>query len=206
MSAKATLFAATLGGAAIAGLGMFVLWPGPAPLVQGEPGATIILSQQQAEEDVLRLTPPGPANENGDLVPHATPEEVAAIARDFFARPTPTDAELAAMVPFTGTENVAIGRCAAYWPKAAEAELRLASATPTRRMKDEIYGQLSLRHVLGSGNCTCAGKVAPFEPVALVLAEITKRRGEPNGILFDEYATERRRLRSAVERLCAGNF
>ena len=200
MSRKAYLLAVVL-----AGVGAVALWSEPA-LVQGGPAGTGTLSRQEAEEDVLRLTPPGPAIEHADFVPHATLEEATAIAEDFFARPAPTDAELAAIAPFIGTKNVQVQRCDVYEPKAAKDELTLAPASPDRRMKGEIYDRLNVMQVLRTGDCTCIGKVAAYEPVGIILTALKKQNGEPDGRLFTPYRTETLRLLRTVERLCQGEF
>jgi hypothetical protein len=203
---NAFLLAAALGGAAIAAAGVIVFRPGPAAQARSQPVGTGALRALLAEDTFLRIAPPTPSAENTDLVPHAAPTEAAAIAAEFFARPAPSDAELAAMTPFDGTENIRVQFCGHHWPKAATDELSLTRATPRRRMKDEIYARLNVQKALSTGDCTCAGKVAPFEPVALILDEILRRHGAPTGNLFYEYSNETRRLRSAVERLCNGRF
>lgn len=201
---RTPLLIAALIGAGLAATGIAVLRPGPEQLPgRGEAGGLeALLTAVEAEP----RTAPVAVTEPGALAPHARPDEAAAIARDFLARPAPSDVDLAAQVPFAGAEDVPVAECAAYWPKVAEEELSLASATPERRLKDEIYAQLGLRQVLETKDCSCTGKVAPFEPVAPILAEVVRGEGRLSGTLFNDYATERRRLTRAVERLCGGSF
>lgn len=158
------------------------------------------------EEDFLRILPAEAEPENPDLVPHATPDEAAAIAADFFAHPAPTDAELAAMAPFEGAENVSIFRCGPYWPQAAAVELDVMTGPPDRRMKELIYERMNIRRALDTGDCTCAGKVAPYEPVAAVLGELKQLHGAQIDSLIYPYRDENMRLSRAVQRLCGGAF
>lgn len=209
MSMKQIWLVAGLGVASLGiGAGVTMLpgqgTPSPDEIEQAE--LAELAAELKEEDDFLRILPAAPQPENRDLVPHAAPDEAAAIAADFFARPAPSDAELAGMVPFSGTENVSIMRCEQYWPAAAADELSLSNPTPERRMKDEIYFRLNVQQSLYTGDCTCRGKVAPFEPVALILREVKKIHGEPTGNLFYEYSAESRRLKNTVERLCDGNF
>ncbi len=209
MMMKQILFVTGLGAAALGvGAGVTML-SGPdtsTPDAAEQAELAELAAALKEEEDFLRVLPAEPQPENADLVPHATPEEAAAIAADFFARPAPTDAELAAMAPFEGTENLPIVRCGAYWPQAAAVELDVMTGPPDRRMKELIYERMNIRQVLDTGDCTCGGKVAPFEPVSLVLEEVKERHGEPTGNLFYAYRDENTRLGRAVERLCGGDL
>ncbi|MGB3315318.1 MAG: hypothetical protein WBB85_12970 [Albidovulum sp.] len=209
MMMKQILFAVGLGAAGLGvGAGVTVLSGPDTPTPDAAEQAELaeLAAALKEEEDFLRILPAEPEPENAALVPHATPEEAAVIAADFFARPAPTDAELAAMVPFEGAENVPLQRCDAYFPNAAKKELDVMKNPPDRRMKGEIYARMNVRRALDTGECTCTGKVAPYEPVAIVLAEIKRRHGEPDGALFYPYRDETARLRRAVERLCGGYF
>lgn len=209
MIMKQILFVTGLGAAALGiGTGVTMLSGPDTPTPDAAEQAELaeLAAALKEEEDFLRVLPAEPQPENADLVPHATPEEAAAIAADFFARPAPTDAQLAAMAPFEGAENVLFQRCDDYMPQASEDELVRAPAGPDRRMKSEIYARMNVRQALDTGDCTCAGKVAPYEPVAAVLDEVKRKHGQLGGALFYEYFEETLRLQRAVERLCNGRF
>lgn len=149
-----------------------------------------------------------PSAETEDLgqAPHLAPAEAAAVASAFFDKPAPDDATLAAMTPFIGTENVPIRQCGSYTPQGAYDELVHGAPSMARRMKSEFYGLLNLRQTLASGDCTCSGKVAAWEPVPLILAAYEAANGPSEPV--DAYALrdEGTRLRRAVERLCGGEF
>ncbi len=140
------------------------------------------------------------------LASHLAPAEAAAAANAFFADPAPDDAALAALPRFTGTQNVPIEHCGPYTPQAVHDELIQGVPTLERRMKSEIYGLLNLRQVLATENCTCSGKVAPWEPVARILAAFVKANGKPQPVDAYGLRDEGMRLRRAVERLCGGAF
>ena len=180
-------------------------------------GGVMILSDRAvAQEDgtalsaddkaFLKIVPEASGPENTDLVPHASPDEAAAIAKAFFDIPWPSDAALAAIEPFGGTENVPARECASYAPSAVTEELVLAAPSNERRMKSEIYGLMTVQQVLQSGDCTCHGKTPPWEPVPLILSEVVKREGQMTGLLFDKYRDKTARLKRVVERACQGSF
>jgi hypothetical protein len=154
----------------------------------------------------LRAGPAAPGAKSPALVPHASPEQAAAIAAAFLAEPWPTEAELAAIAPFEGTENVAAQDCQTYLPKVVTEELSLAPGSIERRMKGEIYALLTVQQVLETGSCTCRGKTPPWEPVPLILNEIISRNGKLSGNLAYKYGDETRRLQRTVERVCEGRL
>lgn len=179
--------------------------------------AALILSDRAvAQEDgkslsgddkaFLKILPDAPGPGNAGLVPHASREEAAAIATAFFDTPWPSDADLAAIAPFTGTENVPARECSSYAPSAVTEELVLAAPSNERRMKSEIYGLMTVQQVLQTSDCTCLGKTPPWEPVQLILDELVKREGQLTGLLFDKYRDETARLKRVVEQSCQGPF
>jgi len=157
------------------------------------------------EESFLKITP-SVETEDAKLAPHLGPVEAATAARAFFDEPAPDDATLAAMTPFTGTETVRVQSCGPNTPQGVYDELVHGAPSMARRMKSEFYGLLNLRQTLATGDCTCTGKVAPWEPVPLILAAFEKANGPSEPV--DAYALrdEGTRLKRAVERLCGGEF
>ena len=158
-----------------------------------------------SEETFLKVVPSA-GTEDASLAPHLAPAEAAAAASAYFDEPSPDDATLGAMTPFIGTENEPIQRCGPYTPQGVYDELVNAEPSMARRMKSEFYGLLNLRQTLASGDCTCSGKVAAWEPVPLILAAYEAANGPSEPV--DAYALrdEGTRLRRAVERLCRGEF
>lgn len=157
------------------------------------------------EEQFLKILPSA-ETEQPEFAPHLGPAEAAAAAGAFFDEPAPDDATLAAMTPFIGTKNAPIQNCGPYTPQGVYDELTHGEPTMQRRMKSEFYGLLNLRQTLASGDCTCSGKVAAWEPVPMILAAFEKANGPSEPV--DAYALrdEGTRLRRAVERLCGGEF
>lgn len=157
------------------------------------------------EETFLKVMPSA-GTEDANLAPHLAPAEAAAAASAYFDEPALDDAKLAAMSPFIGAENVPIESCGPYTPQGVYDELVHGEPSIARRMKSEFYGLLNLRQTLASGDCTCSGKVAAWEPVPLILAAFEKANGPSEPV--DAYALrdEGTRLRRAVERLCRGEF
>jgi len=157
------------------------------------------------EEQFLKVIPSA-ETEDARLAPHLGPAEAAAAANAFFDKPAPDDAALAAMTPFTGTENVPIQSCGQYTPQGVYDELLHGEPTMQQRMKSEVYGLLNLRQVLATGDCSCTGKVAAWEPVPLILAAYEAANGPSEPVDAYAHRDEGTRLRRAVERLCGGEF
>lgn len=158
-----------------------------------------------AEERFLKIIP-SDETEDAARAPHLGPAEASAAASAFFEEPAPDDAALAAMTPFIGKENVPIQSCGQYTPRGVYDELLNGEPSMARRMKSEVYGLLNLRQVLATGDCSCVGKVAAWEPVPLILAEFEKANGPSEPV--DAYALrdQATRLRRFVERLCGSEF
>lgn len=180
-------------------------------------GGVMILSDRAvAQEDgtalseddkaFLKIVPEAPGPENTKLVPHASPEESAAIAKAFFETPWPSDAELAAIAPFTGTENVPVQQCREFLPQEVNDELVVAPGSMERRIKGEIYALMTVQQVLQTGDCTCRGKVPAWEPVPIIFDELLRREGELTGNLAYKYGDETMRLQRTVERVCQGRL
>lgn len=198
MKLSLVIAAATVSLAALAGGALFL----SERAVAQENGTAL----SEDDKAFLKIVPGAPGPETADLVPHASPEEATAIANAFFETPWPSDAELAAIAPFAGTENVPARECASYAPSTVTEELVLAAPSNERRMKSEIYGLMTVQQVLQTGDCTCQGKTPPWEPVPLILNELVKREGQLTGLLFDKYRDETARLKRVVEQSCQGPF
>ena len=180
-------------------------------------GSVMILSDRASAQDdgtalsdgdkaFLKVVPMSPGPETAGLVPHAGPEEAAAVAKAFFDTPWPSDVELAAIAPFDGTENVPQSLCTEHEPAAAKNELKLAPGSIERRMKGEIYGFLKLSNVLATRDCTCRGKVVAYEPVPIILRELVGKNGPLSWLQVDELRDENLRLLRTVEHVCGGSF
>ena len=163
-------------------------------------------AQSDGDKAFLKIVPGAPDPENADLVPHASPEEAAAIAKAFFETPRPSDAELATIAPFAGTGNVPASRCEGYEPNAVTDELTLAPPSIERRLKGEIYALLNAHRVLTTQDCGCGGKFAPWEPVQIIIDTLRKRSGSLSWSAVDQYRDEALRLRRVAERVCQGGF
>lgn len=174
-------------------------------LLTATSGRTETPAAADPEEMFLKIRPSA-ETEDAALAPHLGPTEAAAAANAFFADPDPDEAALATMTPFIGTKNVRVQSCGQYTPRGVYDELLNGEPSMARRMKSEVYGLLNLRQVLATGDCSCVGKVAAWEPVPLILAEFEKANGPSEPV--DAYALrdQATRLRRFVERLCGSEF
>lgn len=158
-----------------------------------------------SEENFLRLTPPE-VSSDGIPIAKMSAAEAEKVAAGFFARPTLTDADLAALQPFTDTKNVPSRSCQSWSPQGVSDELINGAPSRERRMKGEIYFRLNLLNVLDRQDCSCAGKNSAWEPVEPILAEFIHRNGAPEPVDADVMAEGSRRLKRAVEHLCQGDY
>lgn len=191
--------------AVLAAAGTAALLAGLVSVLTSTTMGRIETTTAEPEEAFLKILPSAEV-QDAALAPHLGPAEAAVAVRAFFDEPAPADAMLATLATFSGAENQPIQSCGQYTPQGVYDELLNGEPTMARRMKSEFYGLLNLRQVLATGDCSCVGKVAAWEPVPLILAEFEKANGPSEPV--DAYALrdEATRLRRAVERLCGGEF
>ena len=103
------------------------------------------------------------------------------------------------------TENVPYSSCERAPELTSEAFTGPSFDAYARRM---IYSYAQMRRVLATGDCTCAGKVAPFSDVAQIENQVAERDGTEwnRRVVGREYITRARGLRDHVEAMCGGNF
>ncbi|REG28209.1 hypothetical protein EQ718_14105 (plasmid) [Paracoccus versutus] len=114
--------------------------------------------------------------------------------------------DTSAVLPIEGARNEPYRTC--------EKVPELKSTVYNDRVSDEgfatrsIYDFVKYKHALDKRDCTCAGKVAPFQGVNLIKAELTEKEGEDwNRFKWGEhYQTEGRKIRDQVEAMCGGEF
>lgn len=200
MKRTPTLLAlAGLGAALVIGIASYTLPPFPSEVRAAS-------HAEAADERFIDVMPLPEPEEMADLAPHLSPEEARDYAARFLARAWPSEAELAARRPFPESQNVPSRLCGAYASAEATREIFEAPASHARRMKSEIFGLMSVRQVLETGDCSCAGKAAPWEPVPIILAALVKKHGNGTALPFNAYAEATRHELRAAERLCGGEF
>lgn len=131
-----------------------------------------------------------------------TEEEIQ--AEDDYLRISPPAGE-SGEVPEALTENVLYETCTKVPEvKTAEYDASNAEASATRM----IYTYVLMRHTLDSRDCTCAGKVAPFDEVRRIKDQIAAEQGDDwNRAKFgNDYFNQSRKLRDQVEAMCGGKF
>ena len=70
--------------------------------------------------------------------------------------------------PIPGAVNEEFRNCLANWP----AEYQLSQKGPEARAYRDIYGFIKVRNVVQTQDCSCAGKVANWEVVEALAAEL----------------------------------
>lgn len=113
--------------------------------------------------------------------------------------------DTSAVLPIEGARNEPYRTCEKV-PQAQDDAFfaKTADGAATRA----IYGYVSAKHVLDKRDCTCAGKVAPFEGVNKIKAELAEKEGE-DWSRFDwtnHYQSEGWKLLDQVEAMCGGEF
>lgn len=70
--------------------------------------------------------------------------------------------------PIPGAVNEEFRNCRALWP----AEYELSQKGPEARAYRDIYGFIKVRNVVQTQDCSCAGKVANWEAVEALAADL----------------------------------
>ena len=70
--------------------------------------------------------------------------------------------------PIPGAVNEEFRDCRALWP----AEYELSQKGPEARAYRDIYGFIKVRHVVQTQDCSCAGKVANWNDVEALAADL----------------------------------
>ena len=70
--------------------------------------------------------------------------------------------------PIPGAVNEEFRNCRALWP----AEYELSQKGPEARAYRDIYGFIKVRNVVQTQDCSCGGKVANWEAVAALAADL----------------------------------
>jgi hypothetical protein len=70
--------------------------------------------------------------------------------------------------PIPGAMNEEFRNCQAFWP----AEYELSQKGPEARAFRDIYGFIKVRNVVQTQDCSCAGKVANWDDVEALAADL----------------------------------
>lgn len=74
--------------------------------------------------------------------------------------------------PIPGAVNEEFRNCRAYWP----AEYELSQKGTEARAYRDIYGFIKVRNVVQTQDCSCAGKVASWEEVESLAADLRRAK------------------------------
>ena len=106
--------------------------------------------------------------------------------------------------PIPGAVNDEFRNCEASWP----AGYALARSGPEARALRDIYGLVRVRNVIETQDCGCAGKVANWEKVEAVAAELRDHH-DVQRLSWQQtkaIAEEAAELTVVVETMCGGSF
>lgn len=108
--------------------------------------------------------------------------------------------------PKSTTENVPYRSCEKD-PNVTNRKVFMAGSADASARR-AIYAYLILSRVLTTKDCTCAGKVAPFDEVFDVIAEIEDREGPDwnRYTVIDDFNGQASALRAQVRAVCGGDF
>lgn len=123
-----------------------------------------------------------------------------------FLRVRPLPVGLATVEQIPGAVNVRFLDCAATWPEGYKAHRAAGSRKDGYARKRDIYSYLQASQAFEARDCGCSGKVAPWEPVEAIYAELQAETGEVTQDQTAAYADAAADLIDAVEILCGGRF
>lgn len=140
------------------------------------------------------------------MMSELTEEEIKAEEDYLILSPSPKPDPAAADRGKSTTENVLYQSCEMD-PYVANREVFMAT-NDDAMVKRAIYSVVRLQQTLETRDCTCAGKVAPFERVEEIIAELNSSQGEnwDRYSVNQDYKQQARQLRSEVEAFCGGDF
>ena len=136
----------------------------------------------------------------------AVPAPEAAAEEQAFLRVRPLPDGLATVEPIPGAVNVRFLDCQAAWPEGYKAHRAAGSRKDGYARKRDIYSYLQASQAFETRDCGCAGKVAHWEPVEAIYAELQAENGEVTQDQTAAYADAAADLIDAVETMCGGRF
>jgi hypothetical protein len=103
--------------------------------------------------------------------------------------------------PIEGAENVEFKHCDTQW---------LPEWKEHRRDREwnDIYGYVKRKNVIDTKDCSCTGKVASWQPVEAIYAELQAKYGVSvvKMIHTDEYFQKAEAMTPVAEAMCGGKF
>ena len=123
-----------------------------------------------------------------------------------FLQVRPLPEGLATVRPIPRAVNVRFLNCEATWPEGYKAHRAAGSRKDGYARKRDIYSYLQASQVFEARDCGCSGKVAPWEQVEAIYAELQAETGEVTQDQTAAYADAAADLIDAVEILCGGRF
>ena len=106
--------------------------------------------------------------------------------------------------PIPGTVNEEFRNCRALWP----AEYELSQKGPEARAYRDIYGFIKVRNVVQIQDCSCGGKVANWDDVEALAADLRKAMAVERLTWQQtlEVFEASNALFSIAETMCGGSF
>ena len=138
--------------------------------------------------------------------PSEQPSPTANSTEGDFLRIQPLPAGIADVTPIPGAVNVPFADCQASWPDGYKQFRNEDFAVPGHARKRDIYAWLRAKQAFETRDCGCDGKVAPWEPVEAIYAELVNSYGTVQVKHTAEYDAQANVLTELVERLCGGRF
>ena len=125
---------------------------------------------------------------------------------DSFLRIAPLPAGIENVTPIPGAVNIPFANCAANWPEGYKVFRDEDFAVEGHARRRDIYAWLRAKQAFETRDCSCSGKVAPWEPVEAIYAQLVKTFGEVQIKHTAAYDAEANVLTATVERMCGGRF
>ena len=128
------------------------------------------------------------------------------LAEEEFLRIGPLPDGIEKVGPIQGAVNVPFADCEASWPEGYKAFRAEDFAVKDHARKRDIYAWLRAKQAFEARNCTCAGKIAPWEPVEAIYAGLVKTYAEVQIKHTAAYDAQANQLTALVEKMCGGRF
>ena len=131
---------------------------------------------------------------------------VTGLAVEEFLRIGPLPDGIENVEPIQGAVNVPFADCEASWPEGYKAFRAEDFAVKDHARKRDIYAWLRAKQAFEHRDCTCSGKVAPWEPVEAIYTALVKTYGTLKIKHTAAYDAQANQLTALVEKMCGGRF
>jgi hypothetical protein len=131
---------------------------------------------------------------------------LAETAEEDFLKIAPLPEGIEAIAPLPDAVNVRFQDCKEVWPEGYRAWLAESVAAEGHARKRDIYSWLRAWQAFEAKDCSCAGKVAPWDDVDRVYTALKQGHGRVEIKHTAVFASQADTLTAAVERMCGGPF